>query len=115
MREKNLLSLSYGRIVRRDINSNEGLLPESFETYQIVDRNDIVFRMTDLQNDQRSLRSALVRERGIITSAYIAVRPKGINPSFLGYLIRAYDVQKVFYAMGGGLRQSLKFEELRRL
>jgi len=115
MREKNLLSLSYGRIVKRDINSNEGLLPESFETYQIVDRSDIVLRMTDLQNDQRSLRSALVRERGIITSAYIAVRPKGINPSFLGYLIRAYDVQKVFYAMGGGLRQSLKFEELRRL
>ena len=115
MRERNLLSLSYGQIVPRDINSNEGLLPESFETYQIVDRDDIVFRMTDLQNDQRSLRSALVRERGIITSAYIAVRPEGINPSFLGYLMRAYDTQKVFYAMGGGLRQSLKFEELRRL
>jgi type I restriction enzyme S subunit len=115
MRERNLLSLSYGQIVRRDINSNEGLLPESFETYQIVDRGDIVLRMTDLQNDQRSLRSALVRERGIITSAYIAVRPQSINPCFLDYLMRAYDVQKVFYAMGGGLRQSLKFEELRRL
>lgn len=115
MRESNLLSLSYGQIVRRDINSNEGLLPDSFETYQIVDRGDIVLRMTDLQNDQRSLRSALVRERGIITSAYIAVRPHRINPCFLDYLMRAYDVQKVFYSMGGGLRQSLKFEELRRL
>jgi type I restriction enzyme, S subunit len=36
MREANLLSLSYGNIVRKDINANDGLLPESFETYQIV-------------------------------------------------------------------------------
>ncbi|NYT60273.1 restriction endonuclease subunit S [Alcaligenaceae bacterium] len=115
MIETNLLSLSYGQIVRRDINSNEGLLPESFETYQIVEAGDIVFRMTDLQNDQRSLRSALARERGIITSAYIAVRPDQMNSKFLNYQMRAYDVQKVFYAMGGGLRQSLKFEDMRRL
>jgi type I restriction enzyme S subunit len=36
MVEDNLLSLSYGRIVQKDISSNDGLLPESFETYQIV-------------------------------------------------------------------------------
>lgn len=115
MIEKNLLSLSYGRIVNKDINSGFGLLPESFETYQIIEKEDIVFRLTDLQNDQRSLRSAIAMERGIITSAYITIRPKGINPYFLNYLMRAYDSLKVFYAMGGGLRQSLKFEDLRRL
>ena len=37
MVEKNLLSLSYGRIVRRDIESSEGLVPESYEGYQIVE------------------------------------------------------------------------------
>lgn len=115
MQESNLLSLSYGKIVRRDIKSNEGLLPDSFETYQIVDRDDMVFRMTDLQNDQRSLRSALVPERGIITSAYIAVQPQSISPHYFDYLMRAYDIQKVFYSMGGGLRQSLRFEDMRRL
>ena len=40
MRENNLLSLSYGRIVQKDIDSNDGLLPESFETYQIVRPDD---------------------------------------------------------------------------
>ncbi|MBK9602398.1 MAG: hypothetical protein IPO36_11235 [Anaerolineales bacterium] len=35
-RESNVLSLSHGNIVRRDVESNFGLLPESFETYQIV-------------------------------------------------------------------------------
>jgi type I restriction enzyme S subunit len=113
--EKNLLSLSYGRIIKKDINSGFGLLPESFETYQIIEKDDLVFRFTDLQNDQRSLRSALTPERGIITSAYIAVRPTKVSPSFANYLMRAYDLQKVFYAMGGGLRQSLKYEDLRRL
>lgn len=115
MREDNLLSLSYGRIVRRDITTNEGLLPESFETYQIVEPGDTVFRLTDLQNDQRSLRTALVAERGIITSAYLALEPTGVLPEYFAYLVRAYDHDKTFYRMGSGLRQSLKFEELRRL
>ena len=68
--ENNLLSLSYGKIVRKDINSSDGLLPESFNTYNIVEADDIIIRPTDLQNDKRSLRTGLVHERGIITSAY---------------------------------------------
>lgn len=115
MIEDNLLSLSYGNIIRKDINANDGLLPESFETYQIIRQGDIVLRLTDLQNDQRSLRSALVGEVGIITSAYTAIHPFRAQPSYLAFLLRAYDVQKIFYSMGGGLRQSMKFADLRRL
>lgn len=115
MVEDNLLSLSYGRIVRKNIESNDGLLPESFETYQIVRPNDIVFRLTDLQNDKRSLRTAIVEEKGIITSAYVAAKPTGIHARYLNYLLRAYDVTKVFYSMGGGLRQSMKYSDIKRL
>ncbi len=115
MPENNLLSLSYGRIVRRDIDSNDGLLPESFETYQIIRPGDIVLRLTDLQNDKRSLRSAIAEEQGIITSAYLALQPRTIEPRFLAYLLRAYDLTKVFYSMGGGLRQSMKFADLKRM
>lgn len=115
MLEDNLLSLSYGRIVNKDISSNDGLLPESFETYQIVRSDDIVFRLTDLQNDKRSLRSALVTQDGIITSAYVAIRPLLANARYLSHLYRFYDTTKVFYSMGGGLRQSMKFSDMRRL
>lgn len=115
LKETNLLSLSYGRIVPKDINSNDGLLPESFETYQVVYPGDVVLRLTDLQNDQRSLRSGLVMERGIITSAYVAVKPGGLVPGFLAHLLRAYDATKVFYSMGGGLRQSMKYSDLKRM
>lgn len=113
--ETNLLSLSYGRIVRKDIETNEGLLPASFETYQIVRPNDIVLRMTDLQNDQRSLRSALVGETGIITSAYLALALRNVDPRFMAYQFRAIDLMRVFYSMGGGLRQSIGFGDLKRL
>src|SRR5690606_33969298 len=115
MRESNLLSLSYGRIVQRDIDSSDGLLPESIETYQIVESDDIVFRLTDLQNDKRSLRSGLVTERGIITSAYLAVTPRDMDPRFLAYAMRDTDLRKVFYSMGGGLRQSMKFSDMKWL
>ncbi|TQO18508.1 type I restriction enzyme S subunit [Rhodoglobus vestalii] len=113
--EDNLLSLSYGNIVRKDMNSNDGLLPESFATYQIVHPFDMVFRLTDLQNDKRSLRSALVQETGIITSAYLAVKPLHHHPRYFAYLMREYDAQKVFYSMGGGLRQSMKFDDVKHL
>ncbi|KWR73988.1 hypothetical protein RN04_01910 [Arthrobacter sp. W1] len=115
MGEQNLLSLSYGKIVRKDINSADGLLPASFETYQIVEPGMTILRFTDLQNDQRSLRSGLVTERGIITSTYVAVDPFAMAPRFFAYMMRAYDTNKVFYGMGGGVRQGLNFDSIRRL
>ncbi|WP_182091002.1 restriction endonuclease subunit S, partial [Serratia sp. ME43] len=38
-----------------------------------------------------------------------------INFYFLYRLLHSYDTTKVFYGMGGGLRQSMKFEDFRRL
>jgi type I restriction enzyme M protein len=114
LKEKNLLSLSYGHIVRKDINGAGGLTPESYDGYNIVEPGDIVFRFTDLQNDQKSLRSGLVLERGIITSAYVTVRPND-DSSYFNYLMRSYDISKVFYGIGGGIRQSMKFGDLKRL
>ncbi|EPL2968144.1 MULTISPECIES: restriction endonuclease subunit S [Enterobacteriaceae] len=113
--ETNILSLSYGNIIQKPETRNMGLTPESYETYQIVESGETVFRFTDLQNDKHSLRSALVTQRGIITSAYMAVKPHSIDSTYFAWLMRSYDLCKVFYAMGGGLRQSLKFEDVRRL
>ena len=113
--ETNILSLSFGQIIKKPESRNMGLTPLSYETYQIVEPGEIVFRFTDLQNDKRSLRSAEVAQKGIITSAYMAVKPCGIDSTYFAWLMRSYDLCKVFYAMGGGLRQSLKFEDVRRL
>lgn len=115
-KEKNLLSLSYGNIIEKDINKIGGLLPESFNTYNIVESGDIIIRPTDLQNDKRSLRTGLVKEHGIITSAYIDLMPiRPINTTYYHYLLHAFDVMKVFYNMGNGVRQGLNFSEFSHL
>jgi len=117
MQSTNLLSLSYGNIIRKDINTSDGLLPESFEGYNVIDDGDIVLRLTDLQNDQRSLRVGLSHERGIVTSAYVTLRKRNpaMNSQFFYYLIHSYDVRKGFYGMGAGVRQGLNFAGVRKI
>lgn len=116
LQEQNLLSLSYGKIIRKDIDTVGGLLPASFNTYNIVEAGDIIIRPTDLQNDKRSLRTGLVMEKGIITSAYIDLAPKDdINSAYFHYLLHSFDVQKVFYNMGNGVRQGLNYNEFSKL
>ena len=116
MIEDNLLSLSYGKIINKDINSTDGLLPASFEGYQIVYDGNIILRLTDLQNDHRSLRTGLVTQTGIITSAYTCLKVRGnILPEYLQLQLHVADLCKVFYGMGGGVRQSIGFKEIRKL
>ena len=113
---QNLLSLSYGRIIRKDINKTDGLLPSSFDTYQIVEEGNIVLRLTDLQNDHRSLRVGLVKEEGIITSAYLTLGVRdNIIPQYLYYQLHSNDIHKVFYGMGDGIRQGLNWNGMRKL
>lgn len=82
MAEQKVLSLSYGRVVERDLSKNFGPLPESFSSYQILQPGDIVFRLTDMQNDHTSLRTGMVEHHGIITSAYVALRSRGpVDPA----------------------------------
>lgn len=116
-KEKNLLSLSYGRIIRKSIDTSFGLLPESFDTYNIIQRGDIVLRLTDLQNDKKSLRVGLARENGIITSAYLTLRLKsiGCSDSYMYYLLHTYDICKVFYNFGGGVRQGGTWSDIYKL
>ncbi len=112
--ETNVLSLSYGKIIRKK-NINEGLVPADYATYQIVEPNDIILRLTDLQNDHRSLRCGLVKERGIITSAYTCLKMKHGVAEYFYLLLHSYDIKKVFYSMGGGLRQSMNYSEITKL
>lgn len=114
--ETNLLSLSYGKIKRKNIDHTDGLIPASFDSYNIIDTGDIVLRLTDLQNDQTSLRVGRSTEKGIITSAYITLRPVNLKTSkFLYYLLHAFDIRKGFYGMGAGVRQGLTYDEVKVL
>ena len=116
LKEKTVFSLSYGRVVVKSEDKLTGLVPESFETYQIVKPGDIIIRGTDLQNDVTSLRTGLAKDDGIITSAYINLRArKHVIPEYLHYLLHAFDTMKVYYGMGSGLRQNLDYRDFKKL
>ncbi len=113
--ERNLLSLSYGKLKRKDIDNATGLVPASFEGYQIIDEGYIVLRFTDLQNDKKSLRVGYANEKGIITNAYIGLAPKAdIHSKYFYYQLHFLDKIKYFYNLGGGVRQSLAYKEFGR-
>ncbi|MFL0428717.1 restriction endonuclease subunit S [Moraxella sp. 179-F 1C4 NHS] len=114
--ENTVLSLSYGKIIIKPEEKLTGLVPESFETYQIVEPNDIIIRCTDLQNDKVSLRTGLVENRGIITSAYLGLKVfQNYNSKFLHYYLHSLDITKAIYKFGTGLRQNLSFLDFKRL
>ena len=116
MKEKTVLSLSYGQIIIKPEEKLVGLVPESFETYQIVEPNDIIIRCTDLQNDQTSLRTGLAKDKGIITSAYLNLKViNNHSAKFLHYYLHTLDITKVLYKFGSGLRQNLSFLDFKRL
>ena len=112
--ESCVLSLSYGNVIVKQ-NVNFGLVPDNYESYQIVKPGYIILRLTDLQNDHKSLRTGLVKNRGIITSAYVGLVVNNINCEYVHLLLHSYDVMKVFYGMGGGLRQSMSYQDISNL
>lgn len=108
-----VMSLSYGNIIRKK-NLSAGLVPENYNNYQVIRKGNIILRLTDLQNDHTSLRTGLAKETGIITSAYTCLCPLS-NSAYLHYLLHAYDIRKVFYGMGGGVRQSIGYKDIRNM
>ena len=72
---KQVLSLSYGEIKKKS-DLNKGLIAQDLSTYQIIEPGDIIMRLTDLQNDHKSLRTGLVNDNGIITAAYLCLVPR---------------------------------------
>lgn len=115
MKRNTVLSLSYGNIRVKGDNELTGLVPESFETYQFVNKGDLIFRPTDLQNDTVSLRSSISEYEGIITNAYLNLRFRSkANPKFFHYFFRAIDNNKIIYGLGSGLRQNISYLDFRR-
>lgn len=103
-----------GTIVPKEENLDEEEYREVYEKYTIVEKNDIMINGLNLNYDLKSMRVGIVPYKGIITSAYVALRPfEGVNALFFNYLFKAFDYCKFFHGMGKGVRLTLSFNELR--
>jgi len=100
-----LLSLTKRGVIPRDPNSGEGKFPASFEGYQVVEPGNLVFCLFDMDETPRTV--GLVRERGMLTSAYTRFDVNGAvaSPEYLYWTFSAIDDGKRFRPMYSGLRK----------
>lgn len=117
--EKNALKFTYGNIVKKDNfdAADDDYVANTILNYMVVNPGTIMLNGLNLNFDFVTQRVALVKERGIITSAYIAFAPildDDISTQFFTYLLKAYDSCKAFHNMGGGVRKILNFAELKK-
>lgn len=115
---KTALKFTYGNIVRKEnFDANEdSYVADTILNYTVVTPGTIMLNGLNLNFDFVSQRIGLVKETGVITSAYSAFRPicDRITSEFATYLLKAYDGCKAFHNMGGGVRKILNFSELKR-
>lgn len=111
--EDNALQFKMGTIISKKCGDSK-YNPESLVAYTKVKEGDIVINGLNLSFDFISQRVGLVREKGVITSTYLTLRPSSLLYSrFVNYLFKAYDNCKAFHGMGRGLRQILAYRELK--
>lgn len=108
----NLLSLTLFGVLNKNMKSSEGLRPLNYTTYQVFGKDDLVFKLIDLENKQTS-RVGLVHEQGIMSPVYIRLISKGKSlPKY--YYYQYYDLYKkyIFNYLGSGVRSSLSPSDL---
>ena len=112
------LQFKYGEIIQkpnngRDLSDKD---KDLLSKYTVIEPGDVVVNGLNLNFDLKSLRIAIARENGIITSAYIVLRPrKGVNSEYYNYVLKALDFQKILHGMGEGIRLTLNYDELKKL
>ena len=117
-KETKALQFKFGEIVpKQNFNANDDeYVAETILKYNIVDKGMIVINGLNLNFDFVTKRVGLVRDRGIITSAYMSVSVKDLQtvmPEYACYLLKSYDNCAAFHNMGGGVRKILNFDELK--
>lgn len=66
------LALTMNGVIKRSKEDSEGLQPEKFEGYQILRKNELVFKLIDLENVKTS-RVGLSSYTGLVSPAYIVL------------------------------------------
>src|SRR5205085_1259139 len=94
--ETQLLSLTKQGVILRDIHSGEGKFPASFEDYQFLAPDDLVFCLFDMDETPRTVGRAT--QPGMVTSAYsrFVVDQSIAIPRFLEWYYLAIDSAKRF-------------------
>lgn len=112
--ETQLLSLTTKGIKLKDINNAEGKLPESFDTYQYVKKDEMVMCLFDL--DCSAVFSGLSPYDGMISPAYkVLTCTDRIEPKYADYWFQYISHGRKFNHYAKNIRYTLSYEEFSAL
>ena len=115
--EQNALQFKSGNIISKaSFNANiDDYVADTITNYTVVLPDTVMINGLNLNYDFKSLRVALVKEKGVITSAYLAIFPdrKKIFPQYATYLFKGYETKMAFHNMGAGIRKTLGYKEFK--
>lgn len=113
----NALKFKFGEIVPKTNFDSEtdDYVADTILNYTIVEPRMIMINGLNLNYDFKTLRTGLVKEKGIITSAYLALKPieEIVNAEYATYLFKGYETKMAFHNMGAGIRLTLGFKEFK--
>ena len=115
--EQNALQFKSGNIISKaNFNANiDDYVADTITNYTVVLPDTVMINGLNLNYDFKSLRVALVKEKGVITSAYLAIFPdrKKISPQYATYLFKGYETKMALHNMGAGIRKTLGYKEFK--
>lgn len=113
-KSSNQLQFKYGAIVSKPNQEVNEDVWRTISKYTLVQPGDIIINGLNLNYDFISQRVGIVQDEGVITSAYVSIRPKNsTSAKFYEYLLKALDARKTFHGFGTGVRATLSWKELK--
>lgn len=108
-----LLSLSMKGVIARDVSEGKGKFPKEFNSYKIVEPDDLVFCLFDVDETPRTI--GLSSQKGMITGAYDIFKVKGASKEFLYYFFLSLDNAKSLKPLYKGLRKVIPMPAFRAM
>lgn len=111
-----ILQFNYGKIVPKAIQNVWDDDIAVYEKYTHVVPDTIMINGLNLNYDFVSQRVGIVKEEGIITSAYISMNCRSAyDKDYAVYLLKSIDDKKIFHGMGTGIRLTLSFSDIKKM
>ena len=110
-----LLSLTTKGVIIRDVESGKGKFPKDFDTYQIVQRGELVFCLFDIDETPRTV--GIVETGGMVTGAYTVLRvnEKYAIPEYVYYYYLCVDNIKALKPYYSVLRKTVRADKFLQL
>ena len=107
------LALTLNGVIKRDKDDAEGLQPEQFDGYQYLRKNQMVFKLIDLENVNTSRVGLCPFEEGMVSPAYIVLKNNQSDNRYYHYYFLSLWHNEIFNHLGGdGVRSALNAKDL---